>query len=39
MQSRTGVTRVGSSSRAVCVEVVWTQGENGGQVVEENIRI
>ena len=36
---RTGVTRVGWTSRAVCVEVVWTCGDKEGLVAEENSRI
>ena len=32
--------RVGQSSRAVCVDVVLTHGENGGELVDEwNSRI
>ena len=39
VQRRTGVMRVGWLSRAGCVEVVWTHGENGGVVGDENSKI
>ena len=40
VQRRTGAMRVGWSSRGVCVELVWTYGENGGRSVsEDNNRI
>ena len=40
VQRRTGDTRVGWSSRALCVEVVWMYRENGvGLVSEQNKRI
>ena len=38
IRRRTGVTRVGWSTRAEFIEVVWTYEENGGQV-DENSRI
>ena len=33
VRRRTDVTRIGWSSRAVCVEVVWTHGVDGGRPV------
>ena len=35
--SRTGVTKVGWSTRVKCVEVIWTHGEDGGRAVGEEI--
>ena len=36
MRRRIGVMKIGWSSRAKCVMVVWAYGENGGGWVIEN---
>ena len=35
VQKRTGVTGVGTSTRAAFVHVVWTHGENGGERIRK----